>query len=275
MFSASIRGRGKTILEKNIEGKKYWNEKYRKPTPSADWIKILKEDHTVELKQLAEYLNMSTTKLKEVVNKKLMKEFKQVQVLIRVPEKKIESLLQSGRFKTFFETHTSQGMKNVQIRKDIERKLFGYESRMDVTNRPVYGMINNGKNLNNIEAENYGSIIVKLKPKIKSRTTFVNGDSIHETAEGYVGTFTPEPLLKPTYKSVNFTFGLETVHDTPKQLLDYVIKHRVKIHGDGYTEAQIHGGVTLSDVQTIYFKNSPNKGITEFLNENKIKWELY
>lgn len=182
---------------------------------------------------------------------------------IRVPDDVVEKILNDGRFKTQFETQTSGGFLDIENRINIEKQLFNVPEGLPAQERPIYGMLidDSTKNL----AGEYGDVIVKLKKgNVYDRTTFTYGDSIMSDALA-------SPLSNPHAVSV------------PRSGSDYFFLGKVDdvISGkegianltDGaYAEAQIHGGVSVSDIDTIVFQSSPSQAIIAKLKELGIKY---
>jgi hypothetical protein len=140
-------------------------------------------------------------------------------------------ILQSGRFKTQFETGTSAGDVDFRLRTKAEEKGLGVPPDIDITQRPIYGYISHGKTTS---AEGYGRIEFVLKDDVKVRTTYTAGDSLYSM-------------------SINRTAGvpLSNVRNPAAWGTNVDNLYRKDFNSIGYIEAQVHGGLSLSDVERI------------------------
>ena len=176
---------------------------------------------------------------------------------IRVKATTIESVLNDGRFKSQFETKTSQGFLDTEspshgIRGELEERLFGYKSNTDAKNRPVYGYLSDGDGLDE-SVWQYGDVAVKLKKdQVRKRTTLTHKDSLSDARDSRVARLfddADERMVKIE------DFGFLRAQKTAE--LDFL----------DYFEAQYHGGITLDDIEHVVF--TPD-AINEF-NDNKKK----
>jgi len=160
-------------------------------------------------------------------------------VSIRVPsEILIDYILPQGKFKNQHETGTSKGTLDPKRRVEAERNGFGNDLRKP-EDFPIYGYIDS--KLGN--ADHYGDVRVVFNPAVRRRTTITVGDSLDNLENRHV---VPSPIDK---------LGIECF-DTN------INGSTGKFYGR-YIEAQIHGGLTLADIDFIdlshvnaYHKNS-------------------
>ncbi|CAB4155592.1 hypothetical protein UFOVP655_9 [uncultured Caudovirales phage] len=194
-------------------------------------------------------------------------------VTMAATEGAFESILADGRYKNQFETRTSGGKLDTGVRKVGEGLATATPAGTKLADRPVYGFLTNnetvhsyqsindaqsvvsgpnrenwlGANLlgtelswqritsiNNDQVDQYGEIRFTLKPEVRSRTTATIGDSLR-TGNMADAVNNPKPDL------VNM--GLYN---------EGAVHHLSGNPSADYVEAQIHGGVKVSDISHIY-----------------------
>lgn len=157
------------------------------------------------------------------------------EVRVRVPASKLEQILSDGQLKTQHETGASGGSFSPIMRDQHEANMFGAEKP-----RPVYGYVKPViPNVALGEQHWYGGVALVLKREVVDRTTMVVGDSLDIRRPP-----APIPLS-------------EVREATPGRILAASTEGRDYIHKDGYAptvqylEAQIHGGVSIKDIDHI------------------------
>jgi hypothetical protein len=194
-------------------------------------------------------------------------------VTMAATEGAFESILADGRYKNQFETGTSGGALDTGIRKVGEGLATAVPAGTKLAERPVYGYLTNnetvhsyqsindaqsvvagpnrenwlGANLlgtelswqritsiNNDQVDQYGEIRFTLKPEVRSRTTATIGDSLR-TGNMADAVNNPKPDL--------INMGLYN---------EGAVHHLSGSPSADYVEAQIHGGVKVSDISHIY-----------------------
>ena len=185
-------------------------------------------------------------------------------VMVSVPA--LIAVLEEGRFKTQFETGESRGLLDTNLRGRTEANLFGYPQRgLPTELRPIYGTVaftnptgplrgpNSEASIRN--CMDYGEVRVVLKDSVKDRTTFTVGDSL--TYEG--GTATPalfgekDPekcVAAISSRSPDFVRSMAQVA-TGDRLGMSPAKQAMLLTTQTYFETQIHGGVTVDDIDRI------------------------
>lgn len=192
-------------------------------------------------------------------------------------------ILESGRFKTQIETNTSKAFKDADTRLSIDEKLFDFPKAGDPTKRPIYGYLGKADGSDNDPYElgsknsrgekmmsqdqllQYGDLIVSFKPEMRNRTTMTAGDSLDQNRGRY--SLTPTPLSNPD------AFSQSPL--TVKYLLSGdALKH--KSLGQGYQEAQLHGGVSVSDIKHVTFRSEkqPSKTMLKKLDSLGITYSI-
>ncbi len=191
--------------------------------------------------------------------KNLLKEVAASPIAIRVRENSLESIVETGRFKTLEEIGDSRvGTDYFQARQELEIGLWGVPEK-DIG--PVYGYIDTPKQtgLDN-QTRMYGEIKITLKDNVAERATITPGDSANHgftpvsLADAREGKLTSQQV-DMAYRSRAFQTGASSV-SAP----------RAMVYGHSqidYYEAQIHGGVSLNDIKSVYIpKTAPIKEST-------------
>ena len=170
--------------------------------------------------------------------------------VIAIDGENMLQVIKDGRFKTQYETKNSNGAYMPQTRRTRETAYMGVPLGTPAKERPIYGYIasqESGKtlqtsgynadkwNVNNHGVGQYGDVRVVLNDNVAHRTTYTIPDSL----DGYA-------IARP----------LREVH-TPATLAAAGLHHDLSLsHGglqrEGYVEAQISGGVKLTDIKSIH-----------------------
>lgn len=165
---------------------------------------------------------------------------------IRASWERAEAILAGGRFKNQFETGTSAGFLDPELRVEIEQRLMGYPSDHPAAGRPIYGYLSDRAFLPQ-GLGGYGQVVFRLKEDLKARTTFTIGDSIDDTELGTVPTMYPSWVETPEPHSVPPLHAPALGHATRLSRFDL------------YAEAQYHGGVSTKDLEAIILEESAQR----------------
>ena len=167
-------------------------------------------------------------------------------------------VLKDRRFKTQFETHSSNGSLNPHYRAQQEAKMFNYDKSEEKGKmvRPNYGyMSDNEHGLVGSFSEthvssnvgNYGRIHVKFKKEqVKNRTTVTFNDSLGTADEK-----PPTPSIKPHFTGIEQRYSGNKVEHASKPG-DW---------GSSYLEVQYHWPLKTELIDSIHIseKNSLSK----------------
>lgn len=201
-------------------------------------------------------------------------------VYTRVGPTVLTKVLIDGRFKNQFETNTSKGLKDRGIRRETEGSLFGTPPDLPDYQRPIYGYLSDqpggmsessdfttmygGEGGRHERLDQYGTISVKLKDSVRDRTTFNVGDSLDLTRGGEFPTLQPQPVSNPSYLAFPTQYiGTELIDKSPHD--NYI----------GYWEAQVHGGLNVSDIDSVTFRNEPPASLKKMLTTMSIPWKTW
>lgn len=179
---------------------------------------------------------------------------------IRVPEDILGKIIDTGYMLNQHSTGTSGGTLDPNYRAAGERNAFGtHLSKPE--DFPIYGYLNTDNNGFNTDEElaRYGQVRIVLKPEVRKRTTITVGDSLELFEQRQaVGT----PLLNPG-----------------KEVVDGKADDLAKIPPDfsEFIEAQIHGGVRVSDIAEIKLPkpvsmDEEHKTLLAKLDQNGLNW---
>jgi hypothetical protein len=174
---------------------------------------------------------------------------------IVIPQSKLNTMMADGRYKTVHETRQSGGPDGKTADEYIDHRLlyenaaYGYDHTTPVEARPVSGMMvgEGGHVYDGIRA--YGGskpAEIVLKPEVRERTTWTEGDSLN--------LFTGGKSLSSTIFEPNYTAQKATVYRKGSG------ENYFKSKGFAFNtlvEIQVHGGVKVSDIGKVRFFNSP------------------
>lgn len=209
------------------------------------------------------------------------------QIRINLPYSAMVGLLESGRYKSQFETQTSRGTFHNAWRAEVEDEVMGIPVDMSPALRPVYGYIDvPGFPINPNSVNSYGFISITLRDAVRARTTMTIGDSGGTHA-------IPVPLVSPPAGSMytaarSYLMDMMLAQILRDRFLDAdmaAFLDRFDIDADAlegafgdaayynllmgfirrggwdalddypwaqeYIEAQIHGGVGLFDIESV------------------------
>jgi hypothetical protein len=170
---------------------------------------------------------------------KELKEAATAPLAMRIDRNSLQKVIKDGRFKSLSEVDTNfggsreivEGYRQNRIRlengtwgipKDVQQPLYGYMDRQITIPRTT------GNTLQDPSVSFYGEIQIILKDDVKNRTTITLGDSLNTNR-------TP----------VEINQALEG------NLSNAQVSSAVDIGAYDYYEAQIHGGLSITDIKEI------------------------
>ena len=220
----------------------------------AEW------DLTASLRNMAlpDYLAQADVRVAQLVEN--------AQVRVRAPVASVTEIVRSGRLLTQFETGTTGGLLDQSARRSVEAGLFATPLEAGGAQRPIYGYLSGTQEVTTAQ---YGDVVLELKPAVRARTTFTFGDSLDETARGMRPDVAGEPLTRPTALAAQ-------VGTDPLELGSLADVRAGAAPRRVYTEAQIHGGVTLADIKEVVFTNGviPSADVRAALEAAGISWRM-
>jgi hypothetical protein len=155
----------------------------------------------------------------------------------------LDMLTGNGEYKTLFDEGVlSRGNNNENARLMQEFAMFGYLPGYK-GKRPIYGVVApGGITTESLEyTHNYGPIKIVMKPEVRDRSTWTESDSlsITSTASSFSNP-SKHGLVSENLKGELEQFMKEDRYVEPGEPIETT-----------YTEAQIHGGVTVDDIAYI------------------------
>lgn len=219
-------------------------------------------------------------------------------------EEVLPKIIESGKFKTQFETNTSGGVLSTYMRELASENLFGWEDRPTDAGFEKYGYLRAGSfkdevSLGDVAVSQYGDASITFKKKnLMDRTTLTFGDSLD--AGGAYGEITPAKVNDFDVRHSARGMDRWATTDEEWQKLDDNVSDFTKMSniqkneflmGNGisdgilsmrYTELQFHGDLTVDDIDTIsieqdmwdYLPDSSRENIQNFVKLKKIKLEI-
>jgi hypothetical protein len=217
--------------------------------------------------KLAETAGGSVSKVRADIRAKAQKLVDDSDVYVRVSEGTLGKILDGGRFKNLHETGVGTALSNKAQRTLAEERGMGVPPGDPPAVKPLSGYLG-GRNFSTVGVEKgadaYGDIVVKLRESVKDRSTVNFGDSLSEINNGYA---VASPLRKLSEVSVN---PKEILHN-PRLLDSHDGYHSTK----GFIEANVHGGVSASEIEEIGFPSEPSAAIKSALTDRGIKFRVY
>lgn len=219
-------------------------------------------------------------------------------------EEVLPKIIESGKFKTQFETNTSGGVLSTYMRELTSENLFGWEDRPTAAGFEKYGYLRAGSfkdevSLGDVAVSQYGDASITFKKKnLMDRTTLTFGDSLD--AGGAYGEITPAKVNDFDVRHSARGMDRWATTDEEWQKLDDNVSDFTRMSniqkneflmGNGisdgklsmrYTELQFHGDLTVDDIDTIsieqdmwdYLPDSSRETIQNFVKLKKIKLEI-
>lgn len=219
-------------------------------------------------------------------------------------EEVLPKIIESGKFKTQFETNTSGGALSTSLRELTSKNLFGWEDRPTDAGFEKYGYLRAGSFKDEVLSgdfgvSQYGDASITFKKKnLMDRTTLTFGDSLD--ADGAYGEITPTKVndFDVRHSARRMSSWATTDEDWQKlddNVSDFTQMSNIQknefLMGDGisdgkismhYTELQFHGDLTVDDIDTIsieqdmwdYLPDSSRETIQNFVKLKNIKLEI-
>lgn len=210
----------------------------------------------------AEELNEN---LKELVDKS--------DFAMRIPDDKVlNQILDDGKFKTQFETNTSNGSLNKDARKNATGQLFGLSSdevnALEPKDFEKYGYLASKDRFSDFsdsnEASQYGDICIRFKREaVLNRTTMTIGDSLGPARNGII---VSTSISNPRVSGMKIT-RLDTLWSPGgTNRLKAAMNQSIDAHDvadtlyESYFELQYHGDLTISDIDSITYNSNDYSG---------------
>lgn len=173
---------------------------------------------------------------------------------VRAHAEVVPKIIADGRFKSQFETGTSNGAFDPDFRRQIESNLFDIPMDTPDARRPIYGSLFDPSVRSSFNsASSYGNVIGVPHPEVKNRSTFTWGDSF-----GASRSYPFEDMLlnvrSPKAEPIQNLWQTAARRDptkNPNQWSPNTYNDFWNLSGIapyGYIETQTHGGLPISDL---------------------------
>lgn len=183
-------------------------------------------------RQLNAQGSLSDESYRQQVAQRFAEEVRNGEVAVAADAGVIPDIISDGRLKNQFDTGTSSGVMSWPTRVANEELQFGYPYDTPAEERPIYGIVS--RHGGERAHEQYGNAYFYLKPEVQSRTTVTSVDSLNR------------PVIPGPFRNPGWRAALPPGYvDTAVRVDDSLFNHRE------YVEAQVHGGVRLSDVARV------------------------
>jgi hypothetical protein len=163
---------------------------------------------------------------------------------VQLSDSSFKMIVRDGRWKTVHEVRrrgVGGGRGSYYTHRiDYERGVMGVPENVPLEEHPVYGYFSDNAGGMNTP-RHYGNIDVVLRPEVKGRTTITAGDTLDEG-------LTPVPVLDALTRART---PEQLYHSSGGGLMYNAQNATPLVRGPNYWEAQIHGGVKLTDVLSI------------------------
>ena len=249
--------------------------------------------YQAQITALATKFNVSEAEMQAILDTKIAELLSTSEFGSRVSIANLDKILDSGYLKNLFETKDSDGLPNENVRKFIEKEVFGVPDDLDSPQKPVYGMAFPTDSSGKINSDyiTYGpgywygkgstntteAVIIFDKSKISSGTTFTIGDSLDYGIDRSDMTFklSGSTVSQPTFKGGmdSFLSGISSLEELKNASLMDIF---VGSEGDEYLELQLHGQSlhSVDYISKVLFKNPPSTDMIAKLQNLGIGWGL-
>lgn len=164
---------------------------------------------------------------------------------IQFPSQRIDALLNDGRFKTVFESGSSNAhAQTLQFRRDVEKFGMGIPKNAPDAARPVYGYMHMGQAAES-RVDHYGDLTFFLKDETRNRATFMPMDSTFPLQQKEAVASSLNDIQRATWQpqaGALYEYGRNGNLSALLREIDYI-------------ETQVQGGVGLGDVTAVLDRN--------------------
>ena len=233
-----------------------------------EWIDIWESLSDEDKEKLAEEDIADSNDFVRYMSEKVVEEVisrvrwaRRSRLYVALPEKALKKIVADGRMKSQFESGSSGGMFNTVLRRDVEFSQMGVPTDLADELRPIYGFFSDdGYPFGTLAAQCYGPVVVHLKKSVRSRTTITDGDSLDHgliplPATGEIDEDDLDRLFAWTSRSG--VIARDSINSVLQQFYEEVLGESYIDYytgeDSGYTEIQVHGGVSVDDIDYIEY----------------------
>lgn len=213
------------------------------------------DDNEAELVAAAARMNVPAESLVTKANEGLQLFARDKQIAVNMKDDALLSFLSDRRYKTQYETGSSNALFDPVLRANYEQAWFGMGSPV-----PLYGYLRapDGRTSG---ADAYGRTALILKDTVRKDMTVTVGDSLGRSASTVPGRldapgrFTAAPVQTSTFSTAaEYAKHLDTTH-----------------YATNYVEAQLRRAVTVDDVAEVAFRDAPSAEVAAALDTAGIR----
>lgn len=226
------------------------------PTGHPGWKAAAAVVHSEVADRVAQQHQISADVWSNQVEICLAAQLADAEIRVRMRPNGFAGFVREGRYITQFERPgVGGGAKHRAIRTLVEHTVMGVPPDCAPADRPVYGYLS-GSNEASPALQQYGPVVLHLKPSVERRATFTGADSLDFVVHAAFSepSIVPAPLSRPTRTALPAHDVFVAVHG-PSPTLGRIDVDPLARQGFGdltsygYAEAQIFGGLTLADVR--------------------------
>ena len=188
---------------------------------------------------------------------------------MRVKSNILEKILQDGRFKNQFETNTSGGLLDKEMRIKATKQLFGESAIKDAKDFEKYGYLGTKGFINEVTyADQYGDCIVHFKKDmLKNRVTYTIDDSLgYAYDEKIIAGNADNPRANGIYID-DLRYIFDSLSSNNLTLSSFL-----KECSSSYVELQYHGELATDYISEVCFtEEMPSKEVIDILKSKNIK----
>lgn len=249
------------------------------PDRPTETVEAWDEKHSEAIQTQAEKHDMSEEEYREAVSDEYNRIIENSQAAVRVPSDVLSDVLSDGRVKTQFETGESGGWFDPSLRSEFEEALIGVDEGTSDEDRPVYGYAASEEPTTEGESrmlQMYGDASIRLSDDAKERSTVTYGDSMNANRDwfdrdGDIIT-APAPASNPDERTLDISSVPRGADgDT---YLEFLQNSDDPTDFGTYNEMQIHGGVSVEDIEQVVFTSDPPQEIVSQLEAQGIEFEV-
>jgi hypothetical protein len=220
---------------------------------------------------------LTTAQYRNAVDAHLARLIGESEVRIRVSSSAaLPGILRRERLGTLFNAprHNTpwQAWRIRQTRRLLEHRLYGYPLNIQPVQRPVYGHLFRAGDAGMLgTVDTFGDADLVLKPEVIRRTTFAMGDTAVQNSVRHRGAATaPQPMRTPNWRAGLYRDAMGVFRGDPLDARSV----SEPPPGVQFFEAQIHGGVRLTDISHVLFRKPPSPALRRMLEEAGVPWRL-
>lgn len=257
----------------------------RAPEVPADWVSVVHDAQAKAIEEYATLRGMSVAEYKSAVSEHIQQLVDAADVSVRMSPDALKGVLDDGAFNALTEAEArGRRLDYLAQRHAFEHEEFGYKPGDPEVIRPVSGYLAPRGSDDFARVQGYGEVRMVLRDGVRERTTFTFGDSLDNYRVGdFHLNVAPRPLDDAKFDAYRFQAPSRYVEHAAIDPLDLksVSEWSERQTPAGsfkgeYVEAQIHGGVKLSDIKEIIFDagSPPSEALKASLEERGVAWRM-